>query len=79
MRCSPAAIAFSKSLGHVGDLRDSNGMFRTGSSSEEGDLGEWKVALFFSGRSIPAEPSSWDASCIDVGWKEVRVGVTLVL
>ncbi len=49
MRCSEAATASSKSLGHVGDLLDNKVMFKMGSSSDDGDLGEWKVELFLKG------------------------------
>lgn len=47
MRRSPAATAFSKALGHVGDLLGSDGTFKTGSCSRTGGvLGQWKVELF---------------------------------
>ena len=79
MRRSPAATTFSKSLGEVGDLLDSSDMFKTGSSSDDGDLGEWKVELFFSGRLDSAEMDPGQAWWIDVGWQEAKVGVPLVL
>ena len=40
-----------KAEDEVGERRDSKGMWTIGSSSEAGDLGEWKVALFFRPRS----------------------------
>lgn len=50
-RSSPAAMAASRSLGHVGDLLGNDGMCKIGSrSSHDGDVGEWNVALFFNGR-----------------------------
>ncbi len=71
--------AFSRSLGHVGDRLDSKGIFRIGSSSDEGDLGEWKVALFLSGRLDSGQEYAWKGWQVDEGWQEAKVGVPLVL
>lgn len=54
-------------------------MLRIGSSSDGGDLGEWKVALFLSGRFGSAGRCGRQASCVDVGCFEVNVGWSLVL
>ena len=50
-----------------------------GSSSDEGDLGEWKVALFFSGRLVSGEGYAWHGRKVDEGWQEAKVGVHLAL
>ena len=63
----------------MGDLLDSKGIFRIGSSSDEGDLGEWKVALFFSGRLDSGEEWAWHGRQVDAGRQEAKVGVHLVL
>lgn len=63
----------------MGDLLESRGIFRIGSSSDAGDLGEWKVALFLSGRLNPGKGYAWDGGQVDESWQEVKVGVPLVL
>lgn len=64
----------------MGDLLDSRGIFIIGSSSdEEGDLGDWKVALFLSGRLDPGEGYVWHGRQVDEGWQAAKVGVPLVL
>ena len=54
-------------------------MFRIGSSSDGGDLGEWKVALFLSGRLDSEEGYAWHGRQVDEGWQEALVGVLLIL
>lgn len=66
IRLSPAAaIASSRSLEQVGDLRGSDGMLKMGScSTERGDVGEWKVALFFKGLfKVGSDTSRRDEVC----------------
>lgn len=66
MRLSPAATALSKALGHVGDLRGKDGTLSMGSSSWAGGVvGEWKVELLRSGRSV--ELLSWETLCVRKG------------
>ena len=54
-------------------------MFKMGSSSEEGDLGEWKVALFLSGRLNSCGDDAWQGRQVNAGWQEAKVGVPLSL
>lgn len=50
IRFSPAAMTSSNVLGHVRDRFGSDGILMMGSSSSDGgDLGEWKVAAFRKG------------------------------
>ena len=76
MRLSPAAMASSRSLGHVGDLRGNEYILSTGSVSLHGGvMGELKVELFLNedvgeGKASYDEVVEWEGR--DMGLFELR-------
>ena len=54
----------SKSAADVNDLLGNDGMLKMGSFSPTGDVGLWKVPLFFK---------EWEALVVDNGWVDSNV------
>jgi hypothetical protein len=66
MRRPLEARMSSSALEDVGDRRGSDGMLRMGSSSDDGEVGEWKVALLFK--------EGVDGGSVEASWKVVWSG-----